>query len=77
MQKWVTSINRALQKKEEEEKGPQHNIKHVFNKESEPVEWHIATNATKKEDYHILTVSLQHCDSYGNLGFQHCYNCSI
>jgi len=57
MQKWVTSINRAMQKKEEEENKPQQNIKHVFNKESEPVEWHIAFR-NKKEDYQILTVSL-------------------
>lgn len=51
MQKWVISINRAMQKKAEED--PQQNIKHVFSKEKEPVEWHIAT---KREDYQILTV---------------------
>ena len=53
MQKWVMSINRAMAKKEEEK--PLQNIKLIFDKESERVEWHIAT---KKEDYHILTVCL-------------------
>lgn len=53
MQRWVMSINRALHKKEEEK--PLQNIKLVFDKKSEPVEWHIAT---KKEEYHILTVCL-------------------
>lgn len=53
MQKWVMSIHRALQKKEEEK--PLQNIKLVFDKHAERVEWHIAT---KKEDYYILTVWL-------------------
>ncbi len=51
MQKWVLSIHRSLAKKEEEK--PPSAFKHVFNKQSEPVEWHIAK---PKEEYHILTV---------------------
>lgn len=50
MQKWVVSIHRSLQKKEEEKPSA---FKHVFNKQSEPVEWHIAKS---KDEYHILTV---------------------
>ena len=52
MQKWVVSIHRSLQKKEEEKTA----IKLVFNKQSAPVEWHIAKSS--KDDYHILTVSV-------------------
>lgn len=52
MQKWVVSIHRSLQKKKEDEKPS--TLKHVFNQQSEPVEWHIAKN--REDYYHILTV---------------------
>ena len=56
MQKWVVSIQRSLQKKEAEK--PASALKHVFNQQSEPVEWHIAKT---REEYHILTVSISSC----------------
>ena len=71
MQKWVVSIHRSLQKKEEEKPS---SFKHVFNKQSEPVEWHIAKN---KEDYHILKVHVVIvCYCFVNVtGYCYCCYC--
>ena len=55
MQKWVVSIHRSLQKKEVEQPSGA-TLKHVFNQESQPVEWHLAKRG---EEYHILTVSIR------------------
>lgn len=51
MQKWVASIHRALQKKEDEAQPSA--AKPVFNQQPQPVEWHLTKNV---EEYHILSL---------------------
>lgn len=51
MQKWVLSINRALQKKEAEK--PSAHKQHIFSSKAEDIEWHIART---KDKYHLLTL---------------------